>query len=735
MEVDKVESEPQDKSTSDPDVPFEESMQDSVPEATPNAGQAASTVEESAGGTDGKAPDGEGSKEGEKLKLHVSGLPHFWTKAQVLKLVEGEGVTNIRKVVKTTNLAFAYLIFNDESSMQDAITKLNGVVVKTRTLHAELMEEKDVFGEASANNKRKATESANGNAGNSKKKKKGEDAAPPGIAGVVTPWYGVKTYEQQLKDKETQLINECYTKLAQMLRKKLRDNLSYQERNTGLPKWLQRKTHEDSGEASIKEYSWPVQPIKPSPRQEGYRNKCEFTIGRDEDNQLTIGFRMSSFRGGSLRVVAPTECPNVSQPMKTVCSVLQECLRKSPLELYDQMNNTGVWRQVMVRQSEKSGELMVCILVSLKTITDRAVQYDPEEARIVAELTATVNNLFHTDVNTQVPTQTSEIDTSTHTHTCTDTSMHTDEHTQEPPHTSISADTKTEIDTSTNTCTDTSMHISTHEDLQLETETSTNESIHTSIDASTETHKCTNTCIHTPIPKLVSVFVQEYDGVSMPGTNDPVRHVWGKEGITDTIMDVHFRVSPSAFFQVNTTGAEVLYRTVVEEAKLTASSLLVDVCCGTGAIGLCAAKASGCKVVGIEICEAAVHDARANAEANNIPNTHFVCGKAEDTIHKVLAERVKHHPDGARNVSVVVDPPREGLHMNVIRGLRGCSLVKRLVYVSCNPVKGLVNDAYALCGPESKKTKGAPFEVVGAAPVDMFPHTPHCELVMVFERQ
>ena len=82
----------------------------------------------------------------------------------------------------------------------------------------------------------------------------------------------------------------------------------------------------------------------------------------------------------------------------------------------------------------------------------------------------------------------------------------------------------------------------------------------------------------------------------------------------------------------------------------------------------------------------------------------------------------------------VVDPAREGLHADVIRALRATEGIDRIVYVSCNPSGSLINDAGLLCTPPTKKYKGMPFEVESAQPVDMFPLTSHCEMIMVFDR-
>jgi tRNA (uracil-5-)-methyltransferase len=85
-------------------------------------------------------------------------------------------------------------------------------------------------------------------------------------------------------------------------------------------------------------------------------------------------------------------------------------------------------------------------------------------------------------------------------------------------------------------------------------------------------------------------------------------------------------------------------------------------------------------------------------------------------------------------VVAVVDPARDGLHSIVVRTLRANERIQRLIYVSCNPVGTLTRDAAMLCGPPTKKYPGRPFKPTRSQPVDMFPMTKHCEMVMTFDR-
>jgi tRNA (uracil-5-)-methyltransferase len=187
-----------------------------------------------------------------------------------------------------------------------------------------------------------------------------------------------------------------------------------------------------------------------------------------------------------------------------------------------------------------------------------------------------------------------------------------------------------------------------------------------------------------------------------------------------------FRISVDSFFQVNTKGAEALYRLIGEWAAPDPHTTVFDICCGTGTIGLTLAN-NAKEVIGLEILPSAVEDARANATLNGVHNARFLLGKAEDTLAGVL--------DSFSGKCVgIVDPPRAGLHSSIIKAIRKCTALKRLVYVSCRQ-EAFLDNVGELCRSESNTLVGAPFRPTRAAAVDMFPHTSHVELVVLFERE
>lgn len=188
--------------------------------------------------------------------------------------------------------------------------------------------------------------------------------------------------------------------------------------------------------------------------------------------------------------------------------------------------------------------------------------------------------------------------------------------------------------------------------------------------------------------------------------------LYGRGYIEDELCGCVFRISPSSFYQINPVQTEVLYSTAIEYAELTGNETLFDSYCGTGTIGIIAAK-SAKQVIGAELNRDAVHDAISNAKRNGIKNIYFECSDAGKYI-KELANA------GERFDVVMMDPPRAGASEQFLRALTKMK-PKRVVYVSCNPVT-LARDL------EYLTKKGYKAEKI--QPVDMFPYTKHVETVV-----
>lgn len=223
------------------------------------------------------------------------------------------------------------------------------------------------------------------------------------------------------------------------------------------------------------------------------------------------------------------------------------------------------------------------------------------------------------------------------------------------------------------------------------------------------------------------VFWQPSDNMSAIASTIPAVHLHGIQSLEEEMCGLRFRIQPNAFFQVNTVVAERLYELIGEIAEVGKDTVVFDVCCGTGTIGLSLAKRAH-SVVGIEMNESAIADARHNARLNDIRNATFICGKVEDKIHDAIKAI-----EGNRECVVILDPPRAGLPMNVVAAVRAMRAVKRVVYVACEP-NNLWRNALGFCRPRSKAFQLDPFHPVKAYGVDLFPHTDHAEMVTLFER-
>ncbi|KAL0460204.1 UNVERIFIED_CONTAM: Zinc finger CCCH domain-containing protein 24 [Sesamum latifolium] len=547
------------------------------------------------------------------------------------------------------------------------------------------------------------------------------------VRDVVTPLAHM-TYSDQLDHKKNSLT-QTLKRLTRNARKACPTGVS-------LPEWILNSR--EIGGLPCK-----LEGIIESPLVNGYRNKCEFSVGCSLQGKHT---------GGCYCCAGTCRLPNVSRIACRYATVFQEFLLHSLLPVWNRLNNTGFWRQLTVREGRRP-----CTMIEV-----------------------------------------------------------------EKPETSIA-----EVMLIVQVCT------KGFDDGQIKDE----------IERLAREFSVGSTVESPPLP-LTALVIQDHTGISNAAPPDaPLRYVFINKGgdcglelandvaeprIHDYISNLRFSISPSAFFQVNTLAAEKLYSLAGDWAGLGPDTLLFDVCCGTGTIGLTLAHRVG-MVVGIEMNASAVSDAQRNAEINGIKNCRFVCGKAEDVIGSLMKEYLSlpykqdetsemseniefevvsadksistadsltkiednlsvEHENGStagkcskdeaqlenhctlesstpvqqfKNVVAIVDPPRVGLHPTVIKVLRTQSRLRRLVYISCNP-ESLVANAIELCTPSLDKTeKGTnknnrgwknmssaglarhraksmpnsePFKPVKAMAVDLFPHTPHCELVMLLER-
>ena len=193
--------------------------------------------------------------------------------------------------------------------------------------------------------------------------------------------------------------------------------------------------------------------------------------------------------------------------------------------------------------------------------------------------------------------------------------------------------------------------------------------------------------------------------------------LYGKGYIEDSLCGCTFRISPSSFYQINPAQTEILYNTAIEFARLDKNSTVIDAYCGTGTIGIAAAKHAG-SVTGVELNADAVRDAVFNAKRNKIENIAFVKADAGEFMLEAAQQ-------GEKADVVFMDPPRAGSDKKFLSSLVTLA-PKTVVYISCNP-ETLARDLTFLVKNSYKVRK--------IQPVDMFPFTNHVETVVLLSQQ
>lgn len=379
--------------------------------------------------------------------------------------------------------------------------------------------------------------------------------------------------------------------------------------------------------------NFPVLPIRPSPVQNGYRNKSTFSVNKGIDgNPKTVGYYVGIARQNNIVCVNGDHLLNMPEKHKLVARCYQDFLRLSSLDPCLLFHTGGHWREITVR-TNMQGHTMAIVYFHPQTLSQEEL----------AKHKAALVDYFISGPGS--------------------------------------------------------------------------------------------------VCQLDSLFFQESTMTRCSHEESPYQLLHGVPYIYEEVLGFKFRISPDAFFQVNQAAAEVLYSTVRDlcvpkipngtESTQTGGTLL-DVCCGTGAIGIITSSRVD-KIVGIELVEQAVEDAKHNADLNHVHNCEFIAGKAEVVLPRLVKDSSYYTQSG---LTAVVNPARTGLHHRVVRALRNQPNIRRLVFVSCKPEgEAMRNFQELCCAPDpQKKLRGEAFTPTLAVPVDLFPNTPHCELALLFER-
>ena len=502
-----------------------------------------------------------------------------------------------------------------------------------------------------------------------------------------------------------------------------------------------------------KKFPCPCFGIVRSPRVHWYRNKCEFTVGYDDAFQPTCGFQGGRFADGFTTITKATDVPTASKSARLYSDALSSFLRndgqneaKTQLPLHfrvwDKVQSCGFWRNLIVRETGMSADLEATDL----SWRDYLVAPDalPAECADASQgPTATAAD----------ETITSEFGTSTGTSFGSVRPSSVMLVLVVSPAAALACVRARGLASS-----------GSERDACRRLVTSEVQRMVDFVDRAADE-------AGDDVPRAGAIVVLYHDGcANCAPPNAPMEVVRddvmaqadattseqnaakeryslsfasftpGRGALDESLLGLRFRVSPLAFFQVNSAAANLLYRAAGDLAKeenrgdggateAVTADVLYDVCCGTGTIGLTLFPSPFPRLVGVELEPSAIRDAWENAARNfdaeklRDDAVTFIAAKAEDALPKLLRDR-----QGGGRAVAIVDPPRSGIHHKVVSALHANREIDRLVYVSCN-VETLVDNAVRLCSGE----KG--FVPVGCLALDLFPGTVHVEAVVVFERK
>lgn len=193
--------------------------------------------------------------------------------------------------------------------------------------------------------------------------------------------------------------------------------------------------------------------------------------------------------------------------------------------------------------------------------------------------------------------------------------------------------------------------------------------------------------------------------------------LYGSGNVVESLDGINYRISTNSFFQTNTLQTIELYRYIVQVAKLLPTDIVYDLYCGAGTIGLFLARHVD-HVYGIEISQSSINDAKYNAAENGIGNATFIASDVAQGLEN------EHELKSVSPDVIVVDPARSGLSSPTIVAI-GKLAARTIIYVSCN---------VATCTRDVKLLIDCGYAVSSVKPFDLFPHTPHVEVVVSLEK-
>ncbi|KAK4356393.1 hypothetical protein RND71_025364 [Anisodus tanguticus] len=525
--------------------------------------------------------DEECSISGSGLSKCLVNLPMKWSSDNLRCFLKDHGVT-FKSAKKKKGMAVGFVTLENAEQVKTTVKELDGKLVGNKNLKVgdvipRQFERKVNSAMSSLPTNQQGEKQTQAGDGLDSDETEAEDPTGDSILkgrcvrDVVTP-LAKMPYADQLEQKKSSLT-QTLKRLTRNARKACPTGVS-------LPEWI-IKAREIGG------LPCKLEGIIESPLINGYRNKCEFSVGYSVLGKPTVGFQLGNFREGVTAVEEPVDCPNVSSIACKYAAIFQEFLQQSKLPIWNRLNNTGFWRQLTVREGRMTGkivevenpnanisEVMLIVQVSTQALDDALVS-DELQSLVKA---------FVVGASGASPTL---------------------------PLTALV--------------------------------------LQTNVHAYAGCFRCLVFDVfdlfkmldHTGISNVAPADAPQRVLPIPSGESDSELHTdnaVAEAKIHDFINGLKFCISPTAFFQVNTLAAEKLYSLAGDWASLGPDTLLFDVCCGTGTIGLTLANRVG-MVVGIEMNASAVSDAQRNAEINGIKNCRFICGK--NAIISVLTAKIE----------------------------------------------------------------------------------------------
>ena len=212
--------------------------------------------------------------------------------------------------------------------------------------------------------------------------------------------------------------------------------------------------------------------------------------------------------------------------------------------------------------------------------------------------------------------------------------------------------------------------------------------------------------------EVVGILHTFNDSVADAVIDESHKILYGRDYYNEEILGLKFKVKAFAFFQTNIDAVERLYSDVLKVVPDVSGKTVYDLYCGTGTIGLSMAHRAK-QIIGVEVIDAAIENAKDNAARNGIENARFFCDDASGAAKRLQQE-------GLRPDVVVLDPPRKGCAPDVIDAVAAMA-PDRVVYVSCDP---------ATLARDCKRFSEMGYRAEEAVAVDMFPRTVHVETVV-----